>query len=174
MAYLDIMETISEELPKKKCSSCGCLRELCDFGPNGRNGCFKTCQKCRGNKKKSRDKKANSKKSEPVLTLDDYVRDEWADMTAELLESLTYEEKCAIRFNKDTVVTKLNILFMCQNIIRYCGPDPSVPIEETGSVPVGTIMGPETIEVHLPDRGAHFTVNIGDTWREIRENIHCS
>ena len=171
------METISEELPKKKCSSCGCLRELCDFGPNGRNGCFKTCQKCRGNKKKSRDKKANSnksQKSEPVLTLDDYVRDEWADMTAELLESLTFEERCAIRFNKDTVMTKLNMFFMCKNIHRYCGRDPSKPIEETGEVPVGTRIGTDTIEVHLPDRGADFTLHLGDTWGEIREDIHCS
>ena len=95
-------------------------------------------------------------------------------MTAELLEPLTHEERCAIRITRNTVVSKLNIFYICENIIRYCGPDPSVPIEETGSVPVGTIMGPESIEVHLPDRGAHFTVNIGDTWREIREDLHCS
>ena len=177
MSYINIMESISENLPKNKCSSCGCLRELAEFGPNGRNGCFKTCQKCRENKKRSRDKKANSiqsQRSNPVLTFDDFVRDGWAGMTAELLEPMTYEERCAIRINLDTVVSRLNIFFICENIIRYCGPDPSVPIEETGSVEVGTIMGTETIEVHLPDRGAHFTVNLGDTWGEIRENIHCS
>ena len=99
MSYINIMESISENLPKKKCSSCGCLRELAEFGPNGRNGCFKTCQKCRENKKRSREKKANSIQSQranPVLTLDDYVRDGWAGMTAELLEPLTYEERCDI------------------------------------------------------------------------------
>ena len=171
------METISENLPKQKCSSCGCLRELSDFGPNGRDGCFKTCLKCRASKKKSRDKKANSNKSQsakPVLTIDDYIPDEWAGMTAELLEPLTFEERCAIRIHRDTVVSKLNIFSICKNIHRYCSRDPSVPIEETGEVPVGTIMDTETIEVHLPDRGAHFTVHLGDTWGEIRENIHCS
>ena len=171
------METISENLPKKKCSSCGCLRELSEFGPNGQNGCFKTCQKCRANKKKSRDKKANSNKSQsakPVLTIDDYIPDEWAGMTAELLEPLTFEERCDIRIHRDTVVSKLNIFFICKNIHRYCSRDPSVPIEETGEVPVGTMMDTDTIEVHLPDRGAHFTVHLGDTWGEIRENIHCS
>ena len=171
------METISEDLPKKKCSSCRCLRETEEFEKCGPGACFKTCQKCRENKKRSRANKANliqSQKSEPTLTIDDYVQDGWSRMTAELLEPLTHEERCAIRITRNTVVTKLNIFYICENIIWYCGPDPSVPIEETGSVPVGTIMDTETIEVHLPDRGAHFTVHLGDTWGEIRENIHCS
>ena len=127
------METISENLPKKKCSSCGCLRELAEFGPNGRNGCFKTCQKCREHKKRSREKKANSiqsQRSNPVLTLDDYVRDGWAGMTAELLEPLTYEERCDmyryiyIYIHKDTVVSRLNILFSVKRFINIVAPTP--------------------------------------------------
>ena len=176
MSYINIMESISEHLPTNKCSSCRVSRELTEIGPNGRNGCFKTCQKCREHKKRTREKKANSiqsQRSNPVLTIDDFVRDGWAGMTAELLEPMSYEERCAIRINLNTVVSRLNIFFICENIIRYCVRDPSLRIEETGSVPVGTIMDTETIEVHLPDRGAHFTVKLGDTWRDIRENIHC-
>ena len=172
-----------------KCSSCKVSREFSEFGPNCRGGCFKTCTNCRANKKKSRDKKANSSNkgssslshpdSEPAvsttsgLTFNDYLNDGWAGMTAELLEPMTYEERCAIHIDMNTVMTRLNIFFMCERIIRYCGRDPSKPFDETGSVPVGTIMGTHTIEVHLPDRGAHFTARLGDTWGDIRENIHC-
>ena len=90
-------------------------------------------------------------------------------MTAELLEPLTYEERCAIHIDMNTVVSRLNIFFICERIIRYCGPD---PIDNTGSVEVGTIMDTETIEVHLPDRGGHFTVNLGDTWGDTREQTN--
>ena len=115
MSYINIMESISENLPKMKCSSCRVSRELAEFGPNGRNGCFKTCQKCREQKKRSREKKANSiqsQRSNPVLTIDDFVRDGWAGMTAELLEPLTYDERCAIHIAMSTVVSRLNIFQM--------------------------------------------------------------
>ena len=189
VSYINIMESINESLPTMKCSSCKVSREFIHFGPNGRNGCFKTCLNCRVNKKKSRDKKANSKtnegsnpESEPAVSAssasstcrDHWLYDGWADMTAELLEPMSYDERCAIHICQTTAVTRLYIFFICEKIIKYCGRDPSLPFEETGSVEVGTIMDTETIEVHLPDRGAHFTVKLGDTWGEIRENIHCS
>ena len=101
--------------------------------------------------------------SNPVLTINDYLNDGWANMTAELLESPTYEETCAIHIDMNTVVSRLNIFFIGQKIHKYCGPDPSLPIEQTGEVPVCTVLDTETIEVHLPDRGGHFTVNLGDT-----------
>ena len=94
-------------------------------------------------------------------------------MTAELLATMTYDERCAIHIAMNTVVSKLNILFICENIIRYCGPDPSLPIEEAVTIEVGTFMCPETIEVHFPDRGGHVTVSLRDNWGDIRENIHC-
>jgi hypothetical protein len=38
---------------------------------------------------------------------------------------------------------------------------------------VGTVLSEETIDVYMKDRGGDFKVKLGDTWAEIRENIHC-
>ena len=156
MSYIDIMESISENLQKKNCSSCGCLRELAEFGPNGRNGCFKTCQKCRENKKRSREKKANSIQSQranPVLTLDDYVRDGWAGMTAELLEPLTYEERCDIYIyiyiyiyiNKDIVVSRLNIFLYVKILSGIVAPTPPYLLRKPALLKLEPLWGPRLL-----------------------------
>jgi hypothetical protein len=168
------MESINEnvEMSKMKCSSCNVSRDIQWFGDNGRNGCFKTCSKCRASKKKSREKrKENSRGSS--TTRDHWMFDGWKNMTAELLEPMTYAEKCAIHICGSTVVSRLNIEYMCEKIHLYCGPDPSIPNEETGDTDVGTVLSEESIDVYMKDRGGDFKVKLGDTWAEIRENIHC-
>ena len=124
MSYTNIMESMSEHLPNMKCSCCKVSRELPELGPNSRNGCFKTCTICRASKKKSRDNKAKSNSNQgsnpeselvvssssaSVLTINGFLNDGWANMTAELLEPLMYEERCAIHIEINTVVTRLNI-----------------------------------------------------------------
>ena len=158
------------------CSSCKVFRESAEFEKCWPGTYFKTCQKCRENKKRSRAKKANfilSQRTQPILTIDDYLTDEWATMTAELLETMTFEEKCEIHIDMNTKVSRLNIFFIGQKIHKYCEGDTRLPFDERGEVPVCTVLDEETIEVHLPDREGHFTIKHGDTWAEVRENIHC-
>ena len=170
------MESINENLEIMKCSSCSVSRDKAEFEKCYPRTYFKTCRKCRETKKRSRAKKADliqNQMMEPILTIDDYLTDEWANMTAELLETMTFEEKCEIPICMHTKVSRLNILFIGQKIHKYCEGDTRLPFEERGEVPVCTVLDTETIEVHLPDRGGHFTVKHGDTWADIRENIHC-
>ena len=73
MSYINIMESISEIENKIKCSSCKVSRESMEFEKCGPGACFKTCQKCRDNKKRSRTNKANL--TQPVLTINDFLND---------------------------------------------------------------------------------------------------
>jgi hypothetical protein len=104
---------------------------------------------------------------------DHWLNNGWGDMTAELLEPMTYDERCNIHICATTVVSRLNIVYICAKIHKYCGADPSLHNEETGTTEVGTILSEETIKVYLMERGGDFEVKLGDTWAEIRENIHC-
>ena len=185
MTYINIMESINEIENKIKCSSCKVSRESMEFEICGPGACFKTCHNCRKRKKNARAKKSNSSSSSgfdlvissssPASSTirDHWLLDGWADMTPELLEPMTFDERCAIHICMTTVVSRLNIFFITRQIHKYCGRDPSLPFDETGEVPVGTVMDEETIEVVLPDREGHFTVKLGDTWGEVRENLHC-
>ena len=92
-----------------------------------------------------------------------YDEDKWALMTCEALDVLSYEEKKAIPINLTTVVSMLNIEFINEKIIKYCGNDQECK----------TIMDTETIRVWMTERGGDFEVKLGDTWAEVRENIHC-
>ena len=119
------MESINENLPNMECSSCKVSREFAEFGPNGRDGCFKTCTKCREAKKRLRAKTANSNtskgsnpESEPSSSStcrDHWLDDGWANMTAELLEPMTYDERCAIHICQTTAVSRLNILLLSKD-----------------------------------------------------------
>ena len=84
-------------------------------------------------------------------------------MTREALDLLSYEEKEAIPIKLNTVVSKSNIEFINEKIIKYCGED----------VDCNTIMDTETIRVWLPRREGYVEVILGDTWAKVRENIHC-
>jgi hypothetical protein len=103
---------------------------------------------------------------------DHWLNNGWAAMTAELLEPMTYDERCAIHICATTVVSRLNIEYICKKIHKYCGPDP-LHLQEIGASEVRTILSEETIKVYLTNRGGDFEVKLGDTWAEIRENIHC-
>jgi hypothetical protein len=130
---------------------------------------------CRASKKRSREKKKQNSRGSSTVR-DHWLHDGWADMTAELLEPMTYDERCAIHICARTVVSRLNIEYICEKIHKYCDPcDPDLllPIEEINGAEVGTIMTEETIDVYMKDRGGDFKVKLGDTWAEIRENIHC-
>ena len=59
MSYINIMESIRENLPKMRCSSCKVSGEIVECEKFGPGACFTTCQKCRENKKRSRAKEAN-------------------------------------------------------------------------------------------------------------------
>ena len=168
------MESINEnvEMSKIKCSSCNVSRDVQWFGDNGKNGCFKTCSMCRASKKRSRDKKKENSRGSSTVR-DHWLHDGWYDMTAELLEPMTYNERCDIHICARTVVSRLNILYICEKIHSYCGLDPSSSNEEAGTADVGTVMSEETIDVYMKDRGGDFKVKLGDTWAEIRETIHC-
>ena len=89
--------------------------------------------------------------------------DKWALMTSEALDLLSYEEKEAIPIKLNTVVSKCNLFFMCEKIIKYCGED----------VECKTVMDTEKIRVWLTRRDGYFEVKFGYTWAEVRENIHC-
>jgi hypothetical protein len=153
-----------------------------------KDGCFKTCELCRNTKKKCRDKKrgkvdeekessTKSKSSsssgeaaesstdeKPADTVrEHWLGDGWKDMTEELLKSLTYEQKEQIHICATTQVSALNIFWICEKIIRYCGDD----------LTVATKLTKNQIEVYITVREGHFTVNLGDTWFEIREQLHC-
>jgi hypothetical protein len=92
-----------------------------------------------------------------------WIGDGWADMTEELLKPMTYEQKEQIHICATTRVSELNIFWICEKIIRYCGDD----------LVVNTALTKDTIEVWVTERGGEFTVEIGDTWFEIREQLHC-
>jgi hypothetical protein len=163
------METIT-----KKCNNCKKALSVEVFGDNGKGECFKTCDSCRDS---ARERKARDKfrraveveqffkkdvKTEVVKLIETHV-DEWALMSRESLDLLSYEEREAIPINPWTVVSELNIFFICEKIIKYCGDDAECT----------TVMDTETIQVFMTDRGGDFVVKHGDTWAEIREGIHC-
>ena len=121
------------------------------FGDNGKGECFKPCDACRvaGRASKARVK----------LEQDE---DKWALMTRESLDLLSYEEREAIPTNLDTVVSNLNIFFFGVNVDNYCE-----------GVEYTSIMDTEKIRVWMTRREGYFGVKFGDTWAEVRENIHC-
>ena len=165
------METIT-----KKCNKCKKALSVEVFGDNGKGECFKTCDTCRtaGRDSKARVKiekdktdeawientKAKAMKTTGIKSCDE---DKWALMTREALDLLSYEEKEAIPINLNTVVSKSNIEFINEKIIKYCGDD----------VECKTIMDTGIIRVWLPEREGYFRVRLGDTWAKVRENIHC-
>jgi hypothetical protein len=170
----------------KKCSSCKVVRDGVMFKDVKKYGCFKTCELCRNSKKKWRDKQSQDKKEssiksksssssgEAVASSTDerpgstvsehWLGDGWADMTAEILDDMTYEQILKIHICATTTVSKLNIFWIGEKIMKYCGDD----------LVVATKVTEDTIEVRVTERGGEFTVEIGDTWFEIREQLHCS
>jgi hypothetical protein len=84
-------------------------------------------------------------------------------MTAELLNDMTYEQILEIHICATTRVSELNIFWICEKILRYCGND----------LVVKTFVSSDEIEVWISERGGGFTVEIGDTWFEVREQLHC-
>jgi hypothetical protein len=104
---------------------------------------------------------ADKKKGSSVR--EHWIGDGWADMTEELLKPMTYEQKEQIHICATTKVSALNMFWICEKIIRYCRDD----------LTVHTKLTKDTIEVCITERGGEFTVEIGDTWFEIREQIHC-
>ena len=165
------METIT-----KKCNKCKKALSVEVFGDNGKGECFKTCDTCRaaGRDSKARVKFEKDKKDEAWIEktkakavkstgIKFYDEDKWALMTCEALDVLSYEEKKAIPINLTTVVSMLNIEFINEKIIKYCGDD----------VECKTIMDTGIIRVWLPEREGYFRVRLGDTWAKVRENIHC-
>ena len=155
MSYINIMESISENLPKKKCSSCGCLRETEEFEKCGPGACFKTCLKCRENKKRSRANKANSKtskgsnpESEPSSSStcrDHWLDDGWAKMTAELLEPMTYDERCAIHICQTTAVSRLNIFFSVKRFINIVVATPPYLLRKLGLCQLERLWAPRLL-----------------------------
>jgi hypothetical protein len=83
-------------------------------------------------------------------------------MTEELLKDMTYAQKERIHICATTEVTELNMYWICETTIHYCSEDPDVMTKLTA----------DKIEVFITEREGHFTVNLGDTWFEVRENIH--
>jgi hypothetical protein len=192
------METIT-----KKCNTCKKALSVEVFGDNGKGECFKTCDTCRASgrerkawarfvkdvEKEVEQSKIESVVSEPVeetpeefwfnqlktgrarMKKRDSVKqvvekedeDGWALMTLETLKLLSYRERAALPFNKDTVMTELNIFFFKLKIERYCGNDEPCTAE----------INKDIIEVWMPRIGGDFKVRVGDTWAEVRENIHC-
>ena len=149
MSYINIMESISEIAQIIKCSSCKVSREAVEFEKCGPGACFKTCQKCRDNKKRSRANKANSNSNQgsnpeselvvssssaSVLTINGFLNDGWANMTAELLEPLMYEERCAIHIEINTVVTRLNIFSYVKILTEIVVATPPYLLRKLGLV----------------------------------------
>jgi hypothetical protein len=150
---------------------------------------FKTCELCRTSKKKYRDKKrgaveeeekeastksksssssgeaaSSSTDEKPESTVrEHWLVDGWADMTAELLNDMTYGQILQIHICATTRVSALNMFWIGEKILRYCGND----------LVVKTAVSSDEIEVWITERGGGFTVELGDTWFEIREQLHC-
>jgi hypothetical protein len=56
--------------------------------------------------------------------------------------------------------------YICFGYVKnthYYGEDPVVK----------TKLTKDKIEVYLTEREGHFTINLGDTWHEVKEGIHC-
>ena len=135
--YSNIMESIvtsMSEIPTMKWLTCRVVRSVVRFGDDGKGGCLKTCDKCTDTKKKSRD-----------------------------VDMLSYDECCDIPTNPKTVVSEMNMFFVCEKIIKYCGDDAAVD----------TCVDIDTTEVWLTERGGHVKVKPGRAWAETRENIQC-
>jgi hypothetical protein len=185
------MESITETNnlnPNRQCSSCKVFRDMLLFKDIKKGDYFKTCELCRISKKKCRDKKrgaveeekegstksksssssgeaaSSSTDEKPASTKrEHWLVDGWADMTAELLKDMTYEQIQEIHICATTRVSELNIFWICEKILRYCGND----------LVVKTFVSSDEIEVWISERGGGFTVQIGDTWFEVREQLHC-
>jgi hypothetical protein len=107
---------------------------------------------------------SSSSDAKPASTTrEHWLGDGWADMTAELLNDMTYEQIVEIHICATTRVSELNIFWICEKILRYCGND----------LVVRTCVSSKEIEVWMTERGGGFTVELGDTWFEIREQLHC-
>jgi protein required for attachment to host cells len=186
------MESITEINnlnPSRQCSSCKVFRDTILFKDIKKMDYFKTCELCRMTKKKYRDKKrgaveeekeekeastksksssssssSSSSDSKPASTKrEHWLVDGWADMTAELLKDMTYEQIVEIHICATTRVSELNIFWICEKIIAYCSND----------LVVKTFVSDKEIEVWITERGGGFTVELGDTWFEVREQLHC-
>ena len=68
-----------------------------------------------------------------------------------------------IPINLETVVSKSNLFFISEKINKYCGEDQECK----------TMMDTEIIRVWMTRREGYFEVKFGDTWAEVRENLHC-
>ena len=64
--------------------------------------------------------------------------------------------------NLDTVVSKSNLAFINEKMIKHCGEDNECE----------TVMETEIIRVWMKRREAYFEVKFGDTWAEVCENMH--
>jgi hypothetical protein len=107
---------------------------------------------------------SSSRAEKTVSTVrDHWLGDGWADMTAELLKDMTYEQILEIHICATTRVSELNIFWIGEKILRYCGND----------LVVKTFVSSDEIEVWITERGGGFTVELGDTWFESREQLHC-
>jgi hypothetical protein len=129
---------------------------------------FKTCELCRNSKKNYRDKKrveekessiksksssssgeaaSSSTDERPVSTVrEHWIGDGWADMTEELMKPMTYEQKEQIHICATTIVSKLNMFWICEKIIRNCGND----------LTVQTKLTKDKIEVYITERGGRI------------------
>jgi hypothetical protein len=107
---------------------------------------------------------SSSSDAKPASTKrEHWLVDGWADMTAELLNDMTYEQILEIHICATTRVSELNIFWIGEKILRYCGDD----------LVVKTAVSRTEIEVWITERGGGFTVELGDTWFEVREQLHC-
>ena len=134
------------------------------FGDNGRGECFKNCDACRYRGKDEHARFALKKK----MDKDEETR---SCKGQESYDVLSDDSDCDVAVmhittNLYTVVSKSNIEFMNDKIIRYC----------CGYMECATALDFEnyTIQVYIPEQADSFDVKIGDTWSDVCKNIHSS